>query len=78
LALSEAVDWVLLDDELARDYARSLGLKVKGTLGTIVSAYHLDLLSFHEVEIVFQSILDRDDIWISEELVKSVRAKLKA
>lgn len=72
LAVTEAADWVLLDDRLARECAQQVGLNVKGTLGIIVAAHRHQLLSLHEVEVVFQSILDRDDIWLSAELVKQV------
>jgi predicted nucleic acid-binding protein len=72
LARQEAADWVLLDDQLAREQALALGLHVKGSLGVIVDAYRRRLLSAEEVELVFQAILDRDDIWISDALVHRV------
>lgn len=73
LARQEAADWVLLDDQLAREQAQALGLPVKGTLGVIIEASRRRLLMPEEVEIIFQAILDRDDIWISEGLVRRVR-----
>jgi len=54
LAMQEAADWVLLDDQLAREQALGLGLHVKGTLGVIVEAYRQRLLTAAEVEVVFQ------------------------
>ena len=72
LARQEAADWVLLDDQLAREQAQELGLRVKGTLGVIVEAFRRQLLVAEEVELVFQAILDRDDIWISDALVRRV------
>jgi len=72
LARQERSDWLLLDDQLAREQAQQLGLNVKGTLGVIVDAYRQQLLSRTELEIVFQAILDRDDIWISDTLVRRV------
>lgn len=72
IAKQEQVDWVLLDDQLAREQAQELGLRVKGTLGIIVSAYRRQLLTAKEVELTFQAILDRDDIWISDALVRQV------
>jgi predicted nucleic acid-binding protein len=72
LALIETADWALLDDWLAREAARQFGLKVKGTLGVIVAAYHQTLLTQREVEVIFQSMVDRDDIWMSDELVRRV------
>ena len=72
LARQEDADWVLLDDQLARENAQRLGLKVKGTLGIIVEAYRRGLMTSEEVEVVFRAILDRDDIWISDALVHRV------
>ena len=72
LSSQEAADWVLLDVQLAREQALELGLCVKGTLGVIVEAFRQRLLNAEEVELVFQAILDRDDIWISDALVNRV------
>jgi predicted nucleic acid-binding protein len=72
LARQETADWLLLDDQLAREHAQRLGLKVKGTLGIIVEAYRRRFMTAAEVEIVFRAILDRDDIWISDALVRRV------
>ncbi len=77
LAVTEAADWVLLDDRLARECAQQLGLSVQGTLGIIVAAYRRQLLSLQEVEVVFQSLLARDDIWLSAELVRQVWERLR-
>jgi predicted nucleic acid-binding protein len=72
LATQEAADLVLLDDQLAREQAQKRGLCVKGTLGVIVEAFRQRLLTAEEVELIFQAILDRDDIWISDALVHRV------
>jgi hypothetical protein len=37
-----------------------------------VEAFRRRLLGPEEVELVFQAILDRDDIWISDALVRRV------
>jgi len=72
LARQEAADWALLDDQLTREQALELGLHVKGTLGVIVEAFRRRQLVAEEVELVFQAILDRDDIWISDALVRRI------
>ena len=77
LGLAEQPDWVLLDDLLAREEAQRLGLKVKGTLGVIAQAYRNGLMTLAEVELTFQAILDREDIWISDALVRRVWNQLK-
>jgi len=68
---------VLLDDLLAREEAQRLGLKIKGTLGVIAQAYRNGLMTLAEVELTFQAILDREDIWISDALVRRVWNQLK-
>jgi hypothetical protein len=69
LARQRRADWVLLDDQLAREQAHQLGLHVKGTL------QRRSLLSATEAELVFEAIIQRDDIWINESLVRRVREK---
>lgn len=76
LAITETADWALLDDWLARESARQFNLRVKGTLGIIAAAYQQALLTKREIEIIFQSLEDRDDIWISDELVRRVWKEL--
>ncbi len=73
LALQESPDWVLLDDQLAREEAKRRGLSVKGTLGVILHAFGDRLITAQEVELVLQAILNQDDIWISDDLVRRVR-----
>lgn len=69
---------VLLDDETARAEARRLELRVRGTLGILVHAYHARLLSFPEVELLIQEIAARPDIWISAKLCEQVLQALRA
>jgi predicted nucleic acid-binding protein len=47
ILLTQAIqaDWVLIDERLARSVASSLGLQVKGTLGVLLIAYRLGLIS---------------------------------
>jgi predicted nucleic acid-binding protein len=77
LGLKEAADWVLLDDQLARDCALRLGLKVKGTLGVIVATYRSGLMTFLEIELILQAALDREDIWIHHTLVRRILDQLR-
>lgn len=72
LGLREKADWVLIDDMLAREEASRLGLKVKGTLGVIVEGYYRGVITLGEIEAIFQSIIAREDIWISEALIRRV------
>jgi len=67
---------VLLDDEVARTEARRLGLDPRGTLGILVHAYHKNLVSFDQVELLIHEIAVRPDIWISARLCEQVLASL--
>ena len=41
-------DWVLIDEKLARKIARAMGLRVKGTLGILLIAHRVGLISGEE------------------------------
>ena len=69
---------VLLDDEAARAEARRLGLRVRGTLGTLVLAYRQDLLPFDRLELLLHEIAARPDIWIGAKLCEQVLASLRS
>lgn len=45
LAQAIKADWVLIDEKLARRLASRLGLQVKGTLGVLLIAYRVGLIS---------------------------------
>lgn len=47
-ALNEKFDLVLLDDDSARELARTLGLKVRGSIGTIIEALQMKKISKKE------------------------------
>jgi len=48
LAQEVNADWVLIDEKLARRIARDMGLQVKGTLGVLLLAYRVGLISREE------------------------------
>jgi len=77
LAQRTKADLALFDDEKVRDEAKARGMSVKGTLGVIVEAYRAGVLGFNDVENTIEAIIDREDIWISEELCRRVLSKLK-
>ncbi len=62
----------LLDDDLARQEARRLGVEVKGTLGVMVQAFRRGVLTFEETELLIQLIAARPDIWIGARLCEGV------
>lgn len=67
----------LLDDALARTEARRLGIKVRGTVGVLVQAYTGQYLSLSDLEFLFDEIIERPDIWISEQLCRQVLQQVK-
>ena len=44
-ALNEKMELILLDDDAAREVARTLGLKVRGSVGIIIEAFRRDKIS---------------------------------
>ncbi len=77
LGLVASPSWVLVDDQRAREEAIQLGLRVKGTVGIIVSAYRQDTIELKEAELAFQTIMERPDIWIAAAFVRRVWEALK-
>ena len=69
---------VLLDDLKAREEAKTLGLPVRGTLGVLVQAYRASLVTFEEIETLFDAIISRDDIWVASGLCREVIKRVKA
>lgn len=76
LALDNRSSLVLMDDMIAREHAQVFGFQVKGTLGVIVSAYRDKLLSIDEVQIILETIMRRNDIWIASGLCQSILTRL--
>jgi len=69
LAKEVAADWVLIDEKLARQVAKAVNLRVKGTLGVLLVAYRIGLLSRKEVlEAVYK--LARSSVRLSDKLVR--------
>lgn len=68
---------VLLDDETARQEARRLDLRLKGTLGVLVEAWRSGLLSIREMELLLAEISARGDLWISSKLCQRVLAEIR-
>jgi predicted nucleic acid-binding protein len=77
LYLKTKADLALLDDRLARESAKKLGVTVKGTLGVIIDAFRKKLLNENDMELLFKEILSRDDIWIAKGLVNKVWNELR-
>ena len=72
LALMRNIPLALLDDKLARDFARSFGIKVKGSIGVLIDAYRQQILSVDELSFALEEIKQRSDIWISSAFVDKI------
>lgn len=77
LAINEKAELLLLDDLQARNEAKKFGFKIKGTLGVLVDAARQNLLTLPELELVFETIQKREDIWIAEDLLRGVWNSLR-
>jgi len=75
LAQELKADRVLIDEKLGRKIADTLGLHVKGTLGILLAAYHIRLLSQGEAEEVVEA-LATSSVRVSPRLVRWFRAQL--
>lgn len=78
LGLTKPGSLLLLDDTVARAEAHRLGLAVKGTLGVLAEAYRHRKLQRAQLELLFEEIAVRSDIWISAMLCRQVLTELLA
>jgi len=76
LALEEKC-LVLIDEEMAREEARKVGLRIKGTLGIITMAYRKGIIPRQQAIYLLEEIKHRSDIWISSKLCDEVLESLE-
>lgn len=76
LALEEKC-LVLIDEEMAREEARKVGLRIKGTLGIITMAYRKGIIPRQQAIYLLEEIKHRSDIWISSKLRDEVLESLE-
>lgn len=69
LALEKRANLFLVDEKKARNIAKMLGLKVKGTLGILAQAYKQNLISDFKREL---DKLRSLGVWINDDLYKKV------
>lgn len=69
LAREKKIKNVLLDEKIARQQAKILGLNVIGTLGLLLKAKNKGLL--HSIKPLINKILD-NGIWINDEIVHGI------
>ena len=71
LAKELNADLLLLDEKIPREIAKSLGLKVAGTVGLIYEALKRGIAQGDFEEIVLE--MKRRGVWISEEIIEEVK-----
>ena len=71
LAQELRATWVLVDDDLARTYARRIGLKVKGTAGILLAAYQAGLLD--DLKASLDELRARG-FWLSDHTYQTILA----
>lgn len=69
LAKELNADIVLIDDKIAREIARSMGLNVAGTLSIIYEAVNNKIIDENFKDII--KLMRKNNIWISDELLNS-------
>lgn len=68
LAQEIQADWVLIDEKMGRRMATELGFEVKGTLGVLLIAYQIGLISRDRVRDALQE-LSQSSVHISQKLL---------
>ena len=69
LAKELNADIVLIDDRIAREIAKSMGLNVVGTLMIIYEAINRKIINEDFREII--KVMRKNNIWISDEILDS-------
>jgi len=67
-------DLLLLDDLCARTFAKALGFDMAGTIGILLQAYDLGLISFSEFEESLDD-LEYQDFWLRPHLKRRIMAE---
>jgi predicted nucleic acid-binding protein len=72
LALAESLygRLILIDETAGRQLARARGFVVRGSLGMLIEAYRLGLLSSDQFRLNMTEIANRQDIWVNPALVE--------
>ena len=74
LAMGRRFDLLLLDDLCARTFAKALGFEMAGTIGILLQAYDVGLISFSEFEESLDD-LEYHDFWLRPHLKRRIVAE---
>jgi predicted nucleic acid-binding protein len=69
-------DWFLTDDAAAREFARSAGLEVHGSLGVVLLAADRGDIARAEAENALDR-LERSSLWVSSRVLARARRVLR-
>ncbi len=74
LAMGHRFNLLLLDDSGARIFAKALGFDMVGTIGIILQAYDVELISFIEFKRLLED-LEYYDFWLHPHLKRRIMAE---
>ena len=75
LAISIKLDWVIIDEKLARRVAKTMKLPVKGTLGILLVGFDMGYLSKQEILDLSQQLINHG-IRISSPIINWLKTEL--
>ncbi len=75
LAISIKLDWVIIDEKLARIVAKTMKLPVKGTLGILLVGFDMGYLSKQEILDLSQQLINHG-IRISSPIINWLKTEL--
>ena len=67
---------LIIDDLTAREIARTLEIKITGTLGIILKALHLELITKKKCKTFFQTLIENTTFRISTTIYSKVLKKI--
>ncbi|MDA1192170.1 MAG: hypothetical protein O3A46_10875 [Candidatus Poribacteria bacterium] len=68
-------DWFLTDDNAARTFAVSMGLRVRGSLGVVLCAAETKRVSYSDAE-GYLDRLSESSLWIADEVIHAAKVVL--
>lgn len=76
LAMVLGTTLILMDETAGRQFARTQGLEVRGSLGILIESYRRGLISIDQLRLNLAEIARRQDIWINPALVERLLGEI--
>ncbi len=70
LPVEQQADWLLIDEELGRQFAETYQIRFTGILGVLIEAKHRGLIP--QVKVVLDDLITNAEFWVSERLYRHV------